>query len=306
MELCTPENYLSRDASHNEYMINLGVSWREDAREASDRIRSLGTRPDWLIVDHYALDRCWELRLRHSAKKILVIDDIAEKPHDCDLLLNENPLPEIEERYKVLLPGHARLLLGPQYALLRPEFIEARNNMKPRDGEVRRILVFYGGVDPTNETGRALEAIGRLNRPDIHVDVVVGSANPHRKIIQSQIEKQPGVTLHVQLPHLAGLMAQADIALGAGGSTIWELLFLGVPALVTTTADNQMPTIQHLNENGFLVWLGSARDVGVNTIQDALAQMLAQTESLLRHSEMGRKIVDGRGVERLTKELIQI
>lgn len=301
--LSAPDHDPTRETDHHDDAANLGVAWEEDAQETSEAIRRSAMKPDWLIVDHYALDRRWESRLRDSTKKIFVIDDIAKRPHECDLLLNENVLPDLNASYHGLVPRTTRLLLGPTYALVRPEFRAARRHIRPRDGMVQRLLVCYGGVDFTNETGKALEALASLHRPDRHVDVVVGSANPHQETIHTTIQRRSGITLHVQLPHLAHLMSQVDLALSAGGSTIWELLLLGVPTFVTTTADHQVPTVRYLHERGFVRWLGSAREVGMQRLQDALRDMLEHPEWLCRLSQAGWDLIDGRGSERIAGAL---
>jgi UDP-2,4-diacetamido-2,4,6-trideoxy-beta-L-altropyranose hydrolase len=114
---------------------------------------------DWLIVDHYSLDAQWEATMRLYVKKIMVIDDMANRKHDCDLLLDQNLYVDMESRYHDLVPQHCKQLLGPKYALLRPEFLSACQTLRKRDGSIKRILIFMGGSDPTNETAKALEAI---------------------------------------------------------------------------------------------------------------------------------------------------
>src|SRR5690606_26558309 len=132
----------------------------------------------------YSIDIQWELKLRTYVNRIMVIDDLANRRHDCDLLLDQNLYENMEQRYMGLVPETCKLLLGPRYALLRPEFREARKKLRPRDGTVRRILIFFGGTDPTNETLKAIEAVRLLNCSDIEVDVVVGAKNPHRDLIK--------------------------------------------------------------------------------------------------------------------------
>ena len=152
----------------------LGTDWHTDARQVEEIIKDLDTALDWLVVDHYALDERWEGYLRPNVKKIMVIDDLADRVHDCDLLLDQNFYENLESRYDGLVPAWCKKLLGPKYALLRPEFREARRNLRKRDGHVKRIMIFFGGSDPTNETTKVLEAIRMLNRPDIATDVMVG------------------------------------------------------------------------------------------------------------------------------------
>ena len=138
---------------------------------------------DWLIVDHYSLDCQWESALRRYAKHIMVIDDLANRKHDCDLLLDQNCYLDMENRYTDLAPWHCNLLLGPKYALLRKEFVEARKKAKVRDGNVKRILVFMGGSDPANETKKALDALNAVKFSGV-VDVVVGMQNQYKDEIK--------------------------------------------------------------------------------------------------------------------------
>ena len=158
----------------------LGATQEEDSKQTVEALKTI-ERVDWLVVDHYALDVEWEAAIRSYTKHIMVIDDLADRVHDCDVLLDQNlHRAEMETRYEKLIPPQCKKLLGPKYALLRPEFKKARSNLKVRDGSVKRIFVFFGGSDPTNETGKALQAIQQLGRTDIAIDVVVGSTNPHQ------------------------------------------------------------------------------------------------------------------------------
>ncbi|MFH1884106.1 MAG: UDP-2,4-diacetamido-2,4,6-trideoxy-beta-L-altropyranose hydrolase, partial [Planctomycetota bacterium] len=151
----------------------LGADWQTDARQVEEVFKDLDTHLDWLVVDHYALDEKWEGYLRPYVKKIMVIDDLADRAHDCDLLMDQNFHENLESRYDGLVPPGCIKLLGPKYAALRPEFREVRKNLRKRDGHVKRIMIFFGGSDPTNETAKTLEAMYMLNRPDVAVDVVV-------------------------------------------------------------------------------------------------------------------------------------
>ncbi|MFZ5632096.1 MAG: UDP-2,4-diacetamido-2,4,6-trideoxy-beta-L-altropyranose hydrolase [Bacillota bacterium] len=262
--------------------------WEADAEQTAAVLKRAGNI-GWLILDHYALDSRWESQMRPNVKNIMVIDDMADRPHDCDLLLDQNLSKNMETRYEGLVPVHCRKLLGPRYALLRPEFREARKHLRERGGSVRRILVFFGGSDPTNETAKALEAIRRLNRPDIAVDVVVGGANPHKEQIKQLCSVMPSTTFYCQVDNMAELMARADLAIGAGGTATLERCFLGLPSIVLVVAQNQYETAAAVADAGALWVLGWFHEVSVERIQQAVARAVGSPEAL---REMGKKAVE--------------
>ncbi len=217
----------------------LGVNWQADAEETKTILKKDAGGIDWLVVDHYALDIRWETQLRPYTKKIMVIDDLADRPHDCDLLLDQNLYENMETRYQPLIPGHCLALLGPEYVLLRPEFKEVRRNLRQRDGTVKRILIFFGGSDPTNETAKALKAIQIINCPEVVVDVVVGSTNIYKEEIQQLCSARPNTCFYCQVENMAELMAVTDLVIGAGGTATWERCFLGLPSMTLIVAGNQ-------------------------------------------------------------------
>ena len=265
-----------------------GRSWEEDAEQTRAVLES-ARGADWVIVDHYELDSRWESLLRACAKKIMVIDDLADRPHDCDLLLDQNFYQNMEARYDGLAPDHCRKLLGPGYALLRPEFRDAGKRLKGRDGSVRRILIFYGGSDPTGETAKALEAIRAINCLGIAVDVVVGGVNPQRDKLKRICSDMPFVFLYCQVDNMAELMVGADLALGAGGTANWERCFLGLPSIVTVVAQNQYETAKAAASAGALRLLGWFNEVSAENLRDAIEAALSSPASLL---EMGKKAVE--------------
>ncbi|GAX88910.1 UDP-2,4-diacetamido-2,4,6-trideoxy-beta-L-altropyranose hydrolase [Effusibacillus lacus] len=234
----------------------LGVSWQLDAEETKEVLSSCVQGVDWLIVDHYALDWQWESYQRSEAKKIMVIDDLADRRHDCDLLLDQNLFEDLEIRYDKLVSTECLKFLGPRYALLRKEFLEARTRLRQRDGQVNRILVFFGGSDITNETAKAIKAIQSLNSPQIQVDVVVGSSNPRKDEIRDLCYSIPNVNYHCQIENMAELMAAADLAIGAGGTATWERCYLGLPALVVILAENQIQPAQAAAKEELVINLG--------------------------------------------------
>ena len=289
----------SEDIAHAAW---LGVSWEQDAAET---IAALGkARPDWLIIDNYSIDSRWEDELRPHADKTMVIDDLADRLHDCDLLLDQNLYQAMETRYDNLVPDKCKRLLGPKYALLRPEFTVARKNLRQRDGQVRRVLVFFGGVDATNETLKTLLAIQHLNRPDLLIDVVIGAQNPHRGKLESMTSSLEGVTTHFQVTNMAELIARADLYVGAAGTTTWERCCLGLPSLVITVAANQVHATRYLDSLGVLAYLGESGTVDRERLSTAIEACMMSKQRLKAQSEDGQELVDGFGASRCADAII--
>ncbi len=279
----------------------LGVRWETDAEETKAMIEQMDKPLFWLIVDHYALDKQWERQIRPFTRRVMALDDVADRPHDCDLLLDQNQFQNMETRYEGLIPDHCMKLLGPQYALLRPEFQESRRNLRKRDGSVKRILVFFGGSDPTNETTKALTAVAALNRPDIAVDVVVGGANPRRGEIQQMAATMQNTAFHCQVDNMAHLMMQADLFIGAGGSSTWERCCLGLPAIICSIAENQEALAQNAAQAGVQDYLGKSSDVSDKMITRDIRDLISRKEYLQGMANQGMRLVDGAGVDRVAR-----
>lgn len=287
----------------NKHATWLGVDWQQDAKETQSFLQSVVDKIDWLVVDHYALDKAWETTFRSMVGKIMVIDDLADRQHDCDLILDQNFYLEPESRYENLVPVKSARLLGQHYALLRPEFHELRNQIRSRDGVVKNILVFFGGVDATNETAKTLRAIATLGRDDLTVNVVVGSGNLHQQEVRGLCEELNNVSFHCQVSNMAELIANADLAVGAGGSVTWERLCLGLPALVMSIADNQTAIAEDCGRSGLHVYLGQASDVSQTVLAAALQTALQSPALLMSLSMQAMRAVDGKGLARVVQQL---
>lgn len=282
-----------------DYTGWLGVSGECDARETAECLE--GAYPDWLVVDHYALDVEWESRVRPSTQRIAVLDDLANRDHDCDLLIDQNYFPAPSARYAGRVPEGGQCLLGPRYALLRPEYLRARRSTGPRQGAPHRILVFYGGSDTENETGRALRVLSRPGFEGLAVDVVVGASNPRAEELQRQAAARPNTSLHAPREHLVDLQSQADLALGAGGITTWERCVLGLPTIVTAVAENQVPTSQALATDGIIGYLGHWREISDDRLAAALNNALSAPEELHAQAARAWRVTDGLGAWRIAE-----
>jgi UDP-2,4-diacetamido-2,4,6-trideoxy-beta-L-altropyranose hydrolase len=256
------------------------------------------------VVDHYALDAIWESVLRTASKKIMVIDDLANRQHDCDLLLDQNYYINLEQRYKGLVPEHCITLLGPGYVLLRPEFGEARKRLRVRDGKVSRILVFLGGSDPSNITGKILDVLKQLSLQEITIDVVVGISNPNKNVIQRLCRKMQNAQYHCQVSNMAELIKKADIAIGAGGATTWERCILGLPTLTLVFADNQLQTTLDLDAKGVIKYIGWADKISATEITFSMEQFINNPTLLSNLSKQSLLVMkDWRGGQAVVTEM---
>lgn len=255
----------------------LTVPAERDAEDTLKVIKGYTASIDRLVVDSYALDYRWENRLRPITNEIMVIDDLANRKHDCDVLLDQNFYLNKSQRYKGLVPEHCSLLLGPEHALLREEFYEVKKHLRKRDGNVRHILVFYGGSDLTDETSKAIQALVLLHKEynKISVDVVTGQSNPHKQKVEEMCSQHDFIRYDCQVDNMAELMNTADLMLGAGGTTTWERLFLQLPAIVTAIADNQIEICHDCAAAGLITYLGMAEDVNSTMIFSAISDVLS-------------------------------
>jgi UDP-2,4-diacetamido-2,4,6-trideoxy-beta-L-altropyranose hydrolase len=208
----------------------------------------------WLVVDHYALDSRWESLLRPASQRLMVIDDLADRPHDCDLLLDQN-LGRQEADYAALVSVRANKLIGPAFALLRPEFAQWRSyslNRRAAQPGLRHLLITMGGVDKDNATGQALQILCDCPLPaDCQITVVMGATAPWLKEVRTQAQNMPWPTrVLVGVNDMAQLMADSDLAIGAAGATSWERCCLGLPSIMLVLAENQREIAQALSKAG--------------------------------------------------------
>lgn len=244
-------------------------NWSVDANQTIHILQNFEVEK--LVIDHYSIDIKWETLVRPIVREIMVIDDLANRQHDCDVLLDQNYSLDMNLRYKNLLPREATLLLGPKYALLREEFYEAKKFIAPFNGKVKRLFIFFGGSDPTNETEKVLHAIKPLiQRYHLHVDVVVGNSNPNKNKIQDICNEIKGTHYYCQINNMAELMAKADLAIGAGGATTWERAFLKLPSIVIAVAENQINIAKASQQKGLCIYLGFYNEVSVCEIENTL------------------------------------
>lgn len=261
---------------------------RRDAARTREQLEVF--RPDAVIVDHYRLDAEWEQAVKGDGR-LLAIDDLADRDHSCELLLDQNLYETPESRYRSRLPAHCRALLGPDYALLRPEFRRAREGMARRDGRVRRIQLFFGGTDPTHETAKALRALDGLD--GVELEVIVGAANPRLEVLRSLCAERPNVELAVQVSDMARRMSEADLSVGAVGAAYLERCALGLPTVAVITADNQREVAGVLGRRGAIESLGWHETVDEAAILESVESLIGDPRRVAELAARSAEVMAG-------------
>lgn len=248
-----------------------------------------------VVADSYDLAAAWHLAIARPGLVLMAIDDLARDRLEVDLVLNQN-LGASADRYSDLVPADTTILAGPRYALLRPEFAEARRHRAAPTGRVDRILVFMSGADEHDVTRRAAEAALLVEVP---VDIVVGSAYPFLVRLKGWAASHPGVELYRNTTEMARLMAAADLAIGAPSSASWERCTLGLPAVLVTLADNQVEVAALLAGAGAAVSLGWHAELAAGRLGDAVLGLVRDPERLLAMALAAAAITDGEGATRV-------
>lgn len=276
----------------------LGGDWRQDAAESRTVLEAF--QPDWLALDHYALDEAWEHAALPSGVRLIVIDDLADRPHCADLLLDQNFGREASD-YDGLLSANCDRLIGPGYALLRPEFAKMRPKaLARRKGAVpRHLLITLGGTDKGNVTGKLLETLARLDLPEtFHITVVMGANAPWCDTVMAQTAAMPRpIRVLTNVSNMAELMTEADICIGAVGGTTWERCTLGLPSILVVLAENQRPAAEALDKAEICVLIED-----VEELSNALEQ-LCEANSYKEYVAQSASLTDGGGVNAIQDAL---
>ncbi len=256
---------------------------------------------DWLVVDHYRRDRGFEAACRPWARRILVIDDLADRPHDADLLVDASP-GRMASDYDGLLAGGCGLLLGPEYALLRREFAVERDGARARRAgtkAISRILLSVGAADARNLTLTALRGLAGM-AGGFAVDVVIGAAWPNAAAIRrAAAALDPPARVHVDVTDMTGLMVAADLAVGCGGTTAWERCCLGLPTLIVAAADNQLAIAEALDRAGAARYAGRAGEIDPALLAAHVKALRADPNGWRAMADNALAVTDGAGAARL-------
>lgn len=296
-EIATP-NGGSVQPDHTDF------DWQSDAQQCL-KLLSTYSQGDWLIVDHYVLDACWERMVRPVAKRVMVIDDLANRPHDCDWLVDQT-YGEDGTRYRGLLSADCHTLLGASYAMLKPEFatVRAQRVSQMRPTGPRTVHVFFGGTDIRENTLRFMTLL--LEKfPSILLKVAVGpgsSFEPKLRTLASHYE--PRLFWEKGIANMAEHMSACDMAIGAPGMATWERACLGLPAAYVATSHNQVPILDRLKAAGFCEFVGLDSEVTDEYFIDTMRVFLGDAERLSAMRQRGMQAVDGKGVRRIISAML--
>jgi UDP-2,4-diacetamido-2,4,6-trideoxy-beta-L-altropyranose hydrolase len=278
----------------------LGVDWNEDANQTINILKNHTV--DWLIVDHYSIDHQWEKKVRPYVKNIMVLDDLANRKHDCDILLDQNLIANYKDRYKNLLKEDCVTLLGPKFSLLQNQYKELHKKAKLRAGIIKNILVYFGATDQNYLIEMTLSAIVRLNNKQIKTNVFINSNNYNKKTIKNLKNKfTKNIKFYVDKNSLAMNIFKADIAIGACGTTAWERCCLGLPSLVITVSENQKPIAKELHKRGLIYWLGHYDKITKNLLYKILRDFI--NNEFTNYFKDFKSITDGSGAEKVSAVL---
>lgn len=262
----------------------------EEIAASLDAFTAIGPL-DLLIIDQYALGAEYERAMRTATRRIVAIDDLANRIHACDVLLDQNMSALDAHRYDGLLPHDCVRLFGPAYALLRPEFEAAGRAVRSERERVERIVISFGGFDARDVTSCAVRAVVRALGEDIGIDVLLSPAAPHAAAVAERCAALPNARMLPFDVNVASVMANADLGVGAGGTTVWERAYLGLPSIVLTVAENQRPSVARCAQVGMLRWIGDTADDDEERLTAAVSDIAHDRAGRRAMSERARAVM---------------
>ena len=294
----TPQEPLQLELEHSHW---LATTQQQDARACREALSD--RKWDWLIVDHYALDYRWENELRSSTRRFMVIDDLVDRKHDCDLLLDQT-FNRRKEEYRQWVPQQCVLLTGANYSLLRSEFKKMREYSLSRrlvPPDLGKLLITLGGIDKDNITRELISELATSSLPQhCQITFLMGRNAPWLDSVRRQAEKLPWQThVKVAVHNIAELMAESDLAIGAAGSTAWERCCLGLPTILILLASNQKDIAERLDQAGSVVLIEA-----ISEIPGTISYLRKHPDKLTELSRISSKITDGTGVEMVAREMV--
>ena len=277
------------------------INEKNDAQKTISLIKKHSGSKNILIVDNYQLSKKWETDVKPFVHKLVAIDDLPNRSHNCDLLIDQNLHTKVNGLYKGLIPSNCIKLIGPKFSMIRKKFRMLKKSVKPRTFPIKKILVSFGGSDTENQTLIALNSIKKMNRK-IDVDVVVGKANKCKKTLKIFCNRNNHFTYHEQIDDIADLMLSSDLSIGSSGSTTWERCILGLPAIVSISSNDQMDIANSLSQKKCIINLGDAKKLTETNYINVITNL--KKNDLRNMSKNSMSLVDGNGTQRILKHIL--
>ena len=287
----------------NEFEV-IFIPTNNDSDIIKNLITTYSENKNFLLIDHYDVDSNFESSLKNIFEKIFVIDDLANRKHDCDLLIDQNYYRDLNHRYKKLIQNDTITLLGSKYAIIRPEFRNINKKTIKKNSQIKKILVSFGGSDPTNECKKALDALCSIENNQFEIVAIVGIYNNKFERLKKLYEKYSNIKIYRHVNDLSRLMLNSDLFIGAGGTTTWERFYMGLPSIVTIISDDQKESIEFLSDMGHVINLGLAKNVTMKTYIQTLQKL--NSDLIYNMSLNNQKLVDGNGSNRIKKQIIEL
>jgi len=287
----------------------LGNTQQADAKQTVAMIKKMNQPIDWLVVDHYGIEEHWHKQLRPFVKSIMVIDDLADRSLDYDLLLDQNFYLGADERYSPHLSVNSRRLLGPKYALLRDEFSLANKNPLSYENRIKkgRVVVFFGGVDAGNETLKALKGILPLQQSTTyHFDIIVGVRNTYKCELVEYCQEYSNAHILAHVNNMAELLCNAFLFIGAGGAVTLERCICAVPAIITAVAKNQHQAACDLANIQAHQYLGMSKSLQQHDYAENFYSLVNNVKRLMNYHQTSKELVSGNGITSVINALLEV
>jgi UDP-2,4-diacetamido-2,4,6-trideoxy-beta-L-altropyranose hydrolase len=288
----------------NKFEVIFIPTTNNDPNIIKNLITAYSENKNFLLIDHYDIDSNFESSLKNIFERIFVIDDLANRKHDCDLLIDQNYYRDLNQRYEKLIQNGTIALLGPKYAIIRPEFRKINKKAIKKNSQIKKILVSFGGSDPTNECKKVLDALCSIENSKFEIIVTAGIYNHKFEQLKKLYEKYSNIKIYRHVNDLSRLMLNSDLFIGAGGTTTWERFYMGLPSIVTIISDDQKESIEFLSDMGHIINLGLAKNVTSKTYVQTLQK--PNSDLIYNMSLHNQKLVDGNGSNRIKKQIIEL
>jgi UDP-2,4-diacetamido-2,4,6-trideoxy-beta-L-altropyranose hydrolase len=287
-----------------EPLSNANSDYSNDAEQSLRTVHQNNFLPNLWIVDHYFLDLNWEKKVRSGGVRLLVVEDVPNRSHDCDYLLVQNEISGHESPYAGLVNSKCIQLLGPNYALLKPEFAALHLKAFLRSGtQIQKILVFYGTTDVTNEVAKTLQMIDLLQNNSLQYIFVVQNQHPLKEELLRRASLSSQYEIHIDTTQMAELMLKAQLALGSGGFATFERFCLGTATLAVSVADNQTEILKRFHTAGFLEYLGESKNITAQDLKVAVEKFLRDPKLAEALVQKSYPLTDGNGCQRVMNAL---